>query len=401
MPGDTVLTLAWLEKHVLERNPTLAAMRAAREESQAQARQAGAIEDPMLDLMVAPRSLASGAVDPAYRVGVSQRVPLFGQRGLRRQAAAAEAEAIGYDLETARLDLLREARVAFYDDYRTARSQETNRELVGLLRRFHRVALAKYASGAVAQGDPLQAEVELAMLRHQSVVLERQRIVVRAQLKALLHAPSESELPAPPRTLPRPDSLAAENPDEIRRHAPWPELRAAESRIEARRSRLMLARRQRLPEFTLGIAYDRFWSEPELRGTVGLSFNLPIHRGRLGATEREARAGLARAEHERDAVRDGIEKELATASARFREAGHEVHIMREEVVPATERALGAVVSAYEANRGDFLALLTATRDLARARLGLHEALAMLHAAHADLLRAAAADAPVPAPEELP
>ncbi len=398
MSGDTVLTLDRLEKEVLASNPTLAAMRAAREESQARAQEAGAIEDPMLDLMVAPRSLSSDSVDPAYRVGVSQRIPLFGQRGLRRRAASAEAEAIAQDFETTRLDLLREARTAFYDYYRAERSQETNRELIVLLRRFQRVALAKYAAGTVTQSDPLEAEVELAMLRHQSVVLERQRIVVRAQLNALLHAPSDGDLPPPPATLPRPDSLTSEGSGEA--GAPWPELRAAESRIEVGRSRLLLARRQGLPEFNVALAYDRFWAEPELRGTVGLSFNLPLQRGRLGAAESEARAGLARAEQERDAIRDGIEKQLATAAARFREAGHEVDIMQEEVVPASQRAFAAVTSAYEANRGDFLRVLTAARDLARARLSLHEALAMLHAAHADLLRAAATDAPGPAQEEL-
>lgn len=399
IPGDSTLALAWLEKHVLERNPSLAAARAAWDEARAAARQAGALEDPMLDGMVAPRSLSSEAVDPAYRVGVMQRYPLFGQRGLRRRAASAEAEVGGYDFETARLDLLREARAGFYAYYRIARSQETNRELIELVQRFHHAALAKYAAGTVGQTDPLQAEVEQAMLRHQSVVLERQRRVVVAQLNALLHAPPGSGLPPPPRELTRPDAPTTEEWLEIRRRAPWPELHAAEARIGARRARLSLARRQRLPEGAVGIAYDRFWGEPELRGTVGLSVNLPINLGRLANAEREARAGLAMAEHERDAVRDRVEQELEIASARFRESRHEVHIMQNEVVPASERALNAVRAAYEANRSDFLTLLNASRDLARARLGLHEALAMLHEAHADLLRAMATDARLPKQED--
>ncbi len=397
IPSDSTLALSWLEANVLGRNPTLAAARAAWEESRAAARQAGALEDPMLEGMVAPRSLTSGSVDPAYKVGVVQRYPLFGQRGLRRGAALAEAEARGFDFETARLDLLREARAGFFEYYRVVRSQETNRELIDLVQRFHRAALAKYAAGTVGQTDPLQAEVELAMLKHQTVVLERQRRVVVAQLNALLHARPGSRLPPPPRKLPRPD--ATEEWLEVRGRAAWPELRAAEARVAARKARLTLARRQRLPEGAVGMAYDRFWAEPELRATVGLSLNLPIQLGRLAEAQREARAGLAIAEQERDAVRDRIEKEIETASARFHEYSHEVQIMQDEVVPATERALNAVRAAYEADRSDFLALLNASRDLARARLGLHEALAMLNEAHADLLRAVAADARRPGQED--
>src|SRR5213075_1693577 len=44
-------------RRVLEQNPTIAAARSAWTESGARARQSGALEDPMLDFMVAPRSL--------------------------------------------------------------------------------------------------------------------------------------------------------------------------------------------------------------------------------------------------------------------------------------------------------------------------------------------------------
>jgi len=398
LPQDSTLSLGWVERTALERNPSLSAMREAWRAARARADRAGALEDPMLDAMVAPQSLGSGSVDPAYRVGISQSYPLFGQRGLRRRAAAAEGDVAASDLVTARLDLLRDVRDAYYDYYRVSRGQETNRELVELMRQFRRVALAKYSAGTVGQPDPLQAEAELAMLEHQGVVLGEQRRVVIARLNTLLHLSQRTALPEPPRELPLPEAPDTRQWLEARMKAKWPELEAADARVGARRAELNLARRERLPEGTFGLAYDRFWSEPELRGTVGLSLNLPLNFGRLAARERETRAALSMAEAERLAMRDRIELRIEEASAALGEGLHDVEIMRDLVVPASERTVKAVRAAYEANRSDFLTLLNAARDLARTRLEFYEAVATAHQAQAELQRAIASDAASPGQE---
>src|SRR5713101_1016306 len=59
LPSDSTLSLAWVEGTALARNPSLSAMREAWREAGARAEQAGALEDPMLDGMLAPQSLGS------------------------------------------------------------------------------------------------------------------------------------------------------------------------------------------------------------------------------------------------------------------------------------------------------------------------------------------------------
>ena len=400
-PRDSALTLAWVERMVLERNPTLQAARAAWHESQARAEQVGALEDPMLDVMVGPASFGSSAVDPAWRVGVSQKFPLFGQRGLARRAAGAGARAFGYDLEATRLDLLRAARDGYYEYFRVARSQETNVEIAALMTELRHVALARYAAGTAGQPDPLQAGVEVAMLEHEAVVLARQRRIVAAGLKSLMHLPQDTALSAPPRDLPLPEMPTSAAWLTARTGRAWPELGAAEARVAAGRAQLDLARRSRLPEWTVGAAYDRFWSEPELRTSVGLSMNLPLNAGRLSAAQREAHAALEAAEAERRAVLDRHDLAIETAAATLGESLHEVEIMREDVVPASERTMRALRGAYESNHADFVALLNAARDLTRARLGTYEAVARAHQAGAELARALAIEAPPPGQDGQP
>jgi outer membrane protein TolC len=383
---DSTLALETVLARVLERNPSLEAARAAWRQAKAEARVSGAFADPMIDLMVAPRTLGRSDMDAGYRITVTQPLPLFGQRGPQRREAERERDAMGFDLGALRLDLVREARMTYVDYWRVTRAVEANRELAGLLSQVRSVALAKYAAGLVGQQDPLQADAELAMRDHTAVMLERERRVAVARLNVLMHQPPETVLP-PPAELALPDTSSIHEDLQARARAQRPELRAADARVGAGEAGIAGARRARLPETSVSAGYDRMWSDAEMRPTVGLAFSLPIQLGRLNGEADAARARLAKSEAERAVVRDNVAFQVADAMARFHEQAHDVAITRERLVPLAERALAATRAGYEANRSDFMALLNASRDLLRARLEADESLAALQLARADLDRA--------------
>lgn len=386
LAGPGALDLPRLEMAVLERNPSLAAMRSAWQAMEARADLDGAWDYPRLDGMVAPRSLGSTAVDPGYAIQISQMVPWFGQRALMGRATRAMARSMGEDYRAMRLEMLRMTRELYFQLYLAARGVEVNRELAGLLEQFRRVALQKYAAGMVGQQDALQAEVELAMLDHELVARNRTRQEIQSRLRALLHDDSGRPLPDPPRELPHIVHALADTTF-ASAEANRPELRARQAIIEARRTEITAAGRMRLPELMLQARYDRFMDMPEWRTMVGAAITLPLWFGKGNAGVREARLELDRAERERIAVHDSIRAQVEIARARVRETNHELSIIETRVVPASERALASVRAGYEANQSDFLALLTAERDLARARLDRFQAIAMVHMALADLERA--------------
>ena len=142
----------------------------------------------------------------------------------------------------------------------------------------------------------------------------------------------------------------------------------------------------------MSVSYDRYWTEPELQGSIGLSMTLPLGLGRIGDSEDEARAGMAAAQAERAAAQDRIDQRVTVALAMAEESRHEVQIMQGEVLPATERAYIAMRDGYGAGRVPFATLLMGARDVARARLDVHRALAARHQAEAELRRALASDA---------
>ncbi len=351
--------------------------------------------DPMVEAMAAPRALGNERLAaPGYVVGLSQPFPIFGERGLEKKAARAEARGVGEGVRAMRLDLVREARRLYYEYYLVERGNEVNAELRSLLGQFRAVAVQKYAAGLVGRQDALQAEVELAMLDHQGIVLRREHRIVQARLNALLHRAPEEPLPAPSDSLPdaREEELPRTDGDAALQR---PDVKRAEAERDARAAEVSLARRRRLPEFTFLARYDGMEADHEMRPMIGAGLRLPIWFGRLAAGEREAQAALERTRQERLATIDRARAEIEEARARVQETLHEIHVIETGVLPATERALTSLRAGYESNRSDFLALLNAERDLARARLGWHRARAEYRMSLADYARAIAA-----APREL-
>ena len=375
------------ERAVLERNPTIAAARAAWRVAEAEADRAGAWDDPMVEVMTAPRSWSSSSVDPAYMVSLTQTLPIFGQRGLQGKAARATSRAVAEDYRAGRLDILREARRTYYELYFVARGQAVNAEIGDLLTQFRRSAVGKYSAGTVGLNDALQADVELAMLDHQRVALGRERRVITARINALLQREPTGALPDPPAVLALPPAPMRGDSVHALSRAMRPELRGFDEQRSAKQAELSLARRARLPELSLTARYDRFMEESEWRPQVGAGFNLPIQFGRIGAAERTAKAGIEQIEYRRLAAEADIGSQVETALAQVQETEHEIHIIRERVVPASERALQAIRASYENNRADFLTLLNAERDLARARLNLVHAEVDYMQSVADLDRA--------------
>ena len=378
-----------LERAVLERNPSLAAARAGFRESSARADRTGALMNPMVEGMVAPRALGNEEIAaPGYIVDFSVNLSLFGQRGAEKKAAQAESRATGADLRATQLDLLREARRLYYGFFLVERGLEVNQELKGLLGQFRSVALQKYAAGLVGQEDALRADVELAMLDHQAIVLGRERRIVRARVNALLHRAPGEALPVPADSLPDPRE-GEESPGSLEAALTRPEVMRAEAERDAWGAERSVAKKRRLPDFTLLARYDAMEAEHEMRPMVGAGISLPLWFGSLGAGEREAAAGYEQKEQERLAAIDRARAEIEEARARVEETRHEIHVVETGVLPATERALASIRAGYESNRSDFLALLNAERDLARARLDWNRARAEYRMALVDWERAIA------------
>ena len=377
-----------LVRAVLERNPDLEAAREAWRVALAEHPQARSLEDTMTSYSLAPLSIRSDAVRFGQVIRVEQRFPTPGKFRFAGEVALQQAEALRGSYETVRLALALMASTLFDDYYRVTRLLALNDEHRQLIEDIKATAIVQYEAGRAAQQDVLQAEVELAHIVHQRVMLASEQQVIVAQINGLLHQRPELDLPPPPPTI-TPPSLQLPGTEGLQRAAvkERPDLAAARSELRAADSAVELAKRNYSPAVGLMGEYNSMWAQTQHRWMAGVSLNLPLQiRSRVAAVE-QAEANARRVAAELSSKRDEVRVEVNQARERVLEAQHVVHLYQERLLPAARAQIDAAEFGYETGQTDFQALIDAERSVRTLEIQYEEALASLGQRIAELDRA--------------
>ncbi len=393
------LTAEDVVRVVLERNPTLEQMVAAAAAVAARYPQVTSLDDPMLGFQTAPFSAGSPHADYAARVEVSQKLPLFGKRGLRGQVVLAEASAATADVGDARLQLAEASRSALADYFLAVRSLGVAEENLTLLREFRQNAETRYKTGLAPQQDILQSDVELARLEERVVSLTRGRQVARARINTLAHLPPDSPLPLPADFGP-PGPLGDAADLRARAVANRPDLKALSDRLAADAATLSLADREYRPDVELLTAYDGFWQGDggrPLQWQVGARVNLPLRLGRRDGAVAEARAKVAQRRAEIARLTDQIGLQVQEAFEQVSESVQVVKLYETKALPAAAANVKEAQSAYVTGKVPFLSLVEAQRNAIAVRDRLNEARAEAFRRRAVLDRAVGEPVPASGP----
>jgi outer membrane protein, heavy metal efflux system len=386
--GESELTRDALLRSVVERNPTLAASRAAWQASLARYPQETALPDPRFGYAARPRSFNSDEVDPGNDFSLSQSFPFPGKLGLRGERALAEADAARSEFDGDRVRLAATASATFDEYWLSERALETVDAQLGLIQDARRVALERYAGGTGAQQDVLGADAEGAMLEHRRIELASARRIAAERINTLLHRDPRSPLPAPSRELVL-DTSHDQPEDALVNHAleTRPELRAQAALVRARETDVAIARREFLPDFTVRGGYETSWQETPLRPVVGIELNLPLQLERRRAALEEADARLTRERSRQRQLEDQVRLQVVSALERLREAAHLREISNERLIPTARARAVAARAAFVAGRTTFLELIDAERAVRAAEEAELAARAALASRGAELRRA--------------
>jgi outer membrane protein TolC len=372
------LSLATLVEEVLARNPSLAQMVAVYETANARYPQVTSLDDPMFGSMLAPPSFASNAVQPGYRLEVSQKLPFPGKLRLRGQGALADADAANNDVEDMRLQLTEAARLAFYEYFLVDRALAVNEESLGLLKRFRQTADSRFKTPLGNLQEVLQADVEIGRQRERGLTLERMRKVAMARINTLRNFPlNEPLLPAPEKLNVVPGLPSAEHLRTLAL-AQRPDLKALQDRIRAEQTALTLALREYYPDAEVTAAFDTIMGNGpsrDLAPQVGFRLNLPMRLGRRDAAVVEARAKVAQKQAELASRVNQVQFQVEEAYQQMVESERILDLYKKDVLPAAERNVTAAQKAYENTKIPFLSLIEAQRNVVNLRDRFYEATA--------------------------
>ncbi len=362
---DSLVALA------LRNAPSLAALRARVQQARKLVRPAGALPNPMLEVMLQDVGFPRWTVgdEDMSMIGpqVSQGIPLPGKRAARRGVAQAEVVVRERELELLRRDITREIRTDFARLYALDRERQTllaAHELLGLLAATVR---ERYSAG-IAEGEAtIKAQLTQTRLAERLDDLTAERKGVVAAIDRLLDGPGDSaihEVTSLPATGVPPTPWA----DAMLQGSVMVSMRHAE--VEAAERRLRVARGERLPDLVAGAGLG-------LRGdldpvvTLRLGLELPLWSAQNQGPMIRA------AEQELEATRQSLREaeaaaraEAARLQADWAKAQLQIARYTQAIVPQSALAFDAARASYLAGRGDFSTVIEDLNLWLEARSGL-------------------------------
>jgi outer membrane protein TolC len=325
-------------------------------------------------------------------VGLRQTFPAPGSLDAAERAAAEDARIALSALRAKQLDLIAQARRAYYEYHLADREYAIHLEHLNLTQRILELSRASFGAGGVSQQDVLQIELALRSVHRDLTAIERRKRSSTALLNALMGRPADAPLGPTPELEPREVRVSSQDLARLAEQR-RPEIAAADHALERSKATVDRASSEaHWPSFMLGAdyMYMPFAEAPHGYGAMA-AINLPWLNAKHDDEVTVAERARAADERARAAVRVTVQFEVRDALAGHQAALQSYRIVKEDLLPAAQRSFEAAQAAFAAGRGSGLGLLDALRSLLLIRLDETRALVELASSAADLERAVGTD----------
>lgn len=313
--------------------------------------------------------------EPWGMARITQPFPWADAREGARDAAAADARAMGDALRQDALAIEAMTRGAFHRLHLARAEARVNAEVLDIARRLLRITEERVAVDRAAITDVMQAQVELARLETAALDLDARARTRAAELNALLARDVLAPVPPlhdpDPRPVERLDALVA-----AAREA-HPAISRHDAALAAARARLRVAETRGRPMLAAGIGYGLMgggeMAMPAGDGLIlSVEIGLPVWGGAAYDAERAAAAAAVdAAAAERAAAADVQAARVVEQAVAVETALRAVRLYRDTALPLAEQTLATLEAAYAAGEADFDRVLAAER--ARERYAIEAA----------------------------
>lgn len=358
--------LPGLIAEALENNPEIQAAYQEREAARQRIAPAEALDDPMLEAGVINAPLASSPFNredmTMKMIGLSQRLPFPGKRGLRKEVASKDAEAIEQGYHETVNRVVHDLKTAYFDLGLTLEMIKLVEKNKQTLEHFLRMAEARYQVGESSQADVLKAQTQVSRMLDKLLGLERELPAFEAELIRALGRSTRGEIPAPVLLQIHETPLLLE----FLQQEAWtqrPQLLALQSLIARNEKSADLARKAYYPDFDVRVSYgqrDNTLGNMRRDDMVSMTVavNLPVWRGnKIEPRIMESQAMRDQAISLYQAQRNDIAAKLRQQIAMAEQSLKSVKLYQTAILPQAKLTVESALAAYQVNRVDFLTLL--------------------------------------------
>jgi outer membrane protein TolC len=376
------------------RNPDYAVMRLEAEAAAERVYPAGALPDPVLRTEL--RNITNYPAESDVnllptRVGstkytLTQPLPFWGKRDLRREVAEAEAQAAQGKAGLTWAEQAARIKTAYAQYFAVGKLIGLTREVIDLIDRLDGIIQARYAGGLAPQQDAIRVQVERTAMKSELIQMETEHHHASTRLNALLARPANAPLAAPERLRPLPPAARLDYIVlEERLRGRNPQLFADDAKIRAAEKSRDLAYLNRYPDFAVGV------SPIQTRNRVNewelmLELNIPLQQESRRSQEREAEKMIDVARARKEAGANQLLADLAENLSAIDGARRSEMLAQTSLLPQADLTFQAALAGYENGRVDFATLLEAQRQIRRAKQDVIKAQAEQQARLADIER---------------
>lgn len=380
-PTDT-LTMDRVVQEVVRNNDRLKATAFMEEAARREVGPAGAWDDPMLMLGVQnlpPSFRFDEEMMTMKMIGLTQRLPYAGEKGLQAKSKRAAAEAVAEERNQTALDLVAAAKTAYvklYYHQRVIDDLENQRELAEQIA----VSVRSRVEANLAGMDELNAALA-AMWRLDAEILTHHNDAHTAhhRLDALRGAISPDDLPAvaPPDVAALPDTFLVWTDSARVHYAP---LRQMFKRAESYRLNALASNRMSWPMLELSASYgiredlvmdDGMVTPQDNMWNFGATFSLPVFKGRQEKQMARSMTAMQRQmESEAAQMAKDVDAELRALHMRAEHFQEAAAMYEQKIVPADDEAFRSALSSYSSGRTSLPDLLNYATTIYRDRATL-------------------------------
>lgn len=326
--------------------------------------------------------------------GVSQLIETGGKRTARKDMAAQAQSLSQYDLQAAKLDVIRDVTVAYMETLAAEAQVAIAREE----RAFASEVLETVSRRVQAAADPLYLKSKAEVAGTTSAIAlakaEREKRVALRRLEVLLGGsvdlPLEEGVFSTLVTEEAETAGVAENPD-VKRYT---------AAVEYDRAAYLLEKANAVPDPSLSVGVRDVRDSGDQAFVFAVSLPIPVLHANEGNI-RKAQFAQVKSEADKQAAEIAISTRLSEYRQRMEEAKEQAARLREEVIPAAEKALEQARYGYGLGKFPYLEVLDGQRTLFDTREQYITSLLQYHISRAEAQRLTAAHLSGIASKEIP
>jgi outer membrane protein, heavy metal efflux system len=382
-------TLDSLIKEALSLNPEILSTKNAFESASARISQARSLNDPMLEFEYDRIANRDSTGDPMKTISVSQDIPFPTKLHYRAKIASKLAKMAYENYQAKQKEIIAQVKSAYSELALIYKSIEINQENKLILDQLSKTATMRYGAGQGTQADALKAQVELARVDNELIMLEQKRLTAQAKLNVLLNRDPKSDLGIP---LAEPAIKFNQTLDYFYQLtlANNQELKVYQYAIDRGKAAYDLSINEFLPDFSLkfkqmvakGRAPEDAWA-----GMIGVTIPFWfLEKQSFGVKEMKSDLEMLKAEYK--GKENSVLFEVNDAYARAAANKKLIELYETAFIPQAQETVDVAIKGYESGKADFLTVLDSQRMLISFKLDHYKAILELRIALADLERIA-------------